>query len=65
MAANGIETEYKEGKMILTHPSGFVSIYTEKDVDNWIERLTNRIVELNVQAFDMKLAKEDIIISRV
>ena len=58
-----IDIEYKDGTMILTHPSGHVDIHTEKDIENRIEQITDRVTELNMQLFDMKSIKAELLAS--
>ena len=61
MDANKIDTEYKDGTIILTHPSGHIDIYTPADIKKHrdrkqteVDRLTGEIAQDNILILRME-----------
>ena len=61
MATNEIDIVYKEGTMVLTHPSGHIDIYTPADIKKHrdrkqteVDRLTGEIAQDNILILRME-----------
>lgn len=56
-----IKIEYTQNKMVVTHPSGYIVIYTKQDIANVLENINDEITLLLAEQGILSEIKQNII----